>query len=72
MEKLQCLKYLFKQLRLDFTGHLVAGEDEFRADAIHPDRIIQLLSEGNMDELFDLLSSGEVVDLTSSTTPSVF
>ncbi len=56
MEALQCLKYYYKQARLNLTAGLVACEEDYTIEgSVTDDAIQELLAHNKLQELEDLL-----------------
>lgn len=58
LESLQVLKYMYKQLRLDFTADFLAKEEDYTIERdISEYAIRELMMNGNITELADLLKN---------------
>ena len=56
MEALQCLKFHYKQARLNLTVHLVAQEEDYTIEGLVSDNAIcELLEHNKLMELEELL-----------------
>ncbi|KAG8978537.1 hypothetical protein FRB93_011038 [Tulasnella sp. JGI-2019a] len=60
MSALQELKFQYKQDWLNFVSHLTAKCKDFEADKITPEVVNELLQQGRLDELEDLLQTGRM------------
>lgn len=68
MEMLQILKYRFRKERLSFTDDLISNERELSVTDVPAEKIAELLAEGRIDELTDLLvASGREYDAADQT-----
>ena len=57
LEVLQVLKQLYKEENLQFVSHLVAKEDDYAIDHATEAAIHELVSSGNIEELWDLFNN---------------
>ena len=57
LEVLQFLKQLFKDEQFQFVSHLIAKEDDYAIDHATETAIHELISSGNMEELWDLFNN---------------
>ena len=57
LEVLHVLKQLYKEENLQFVSHLLAKEDDSAIDHATEAAIHELVSSGNMEELWDLFNS---------------
>ena len=51
------LKQLYKDERLDFVSRLLAKEDDYAIDHATEAAIHELISAGNLEELWDVLNA---------------
>jgi len=59
---LQVLKYSFKQDRLDFTADWIAKDKDYSIDGTVTEAAAwELMSDGKIEELFDLFTAGASV-----------
>lgn len=67
MEMLQVLKYAYKQDRLDFTEDWIAKEEDYAIDGkVTEAAARELMSGGNVEELYELLTGGALSVLATS------
>lgn len=57
LEVLQVLKQLYKEENLQFVTHLLANEDDYAIDRATEAAIHELISSGNVEELWDLINN---------------
>ena len=58
MEALQCLKFHYKQSRLNLAAHLVAQEEDYSIEGLVTDSAIhELLTQNKLVELDELLQN---------------
>ncbi len=55
----QILKFSLRQERLNFTGNWLSREEELVALDIPPDTINVLMTEGRLDQLFELINEAQ-------------
>jgi hypothetical protein len=57
LEILQVLKQIYKEEHLQFVSHLLAKEDDYAIDHATEAAIHELVSSGNIEELWDLFNN---------------
>jgi hypothetical protein len=57
LEVLQVLKQLYKDESLQFVSHLLAKEDDYAIDHATETAILELISSGNTELLWDLFNN---------------
>ncbi|KZP07597.1 hypothetical protein FIBSPDRAFT_901915 [Athelia psychrophila] len=72
MKMLQILKYRFRKERLSFTEDLISNERELSVIEVPPEKIAELLAEGRIDELAELLvTAGREDDANRTITEGI-